>query len=805
MTDHAALRAENDLLKKQLEDATRRVAELTAQLSTVSLRPSSPLEPLTLEQLKILQALLEVSPDRFFVLDKTGHILYSDKRGLETLPQEANLVNNNWQTFEFPAENSEGFKSQFNTVLATGQPVTREYHRLTERGLQYFECTLAPFLGPEGALSAILSTVRNITERKLAELALIQSRNFYLSLFDEAPVMIWRAGLDGKADFFNKTWLAFTGRTLELEIAHGWAEGIHPYEVEVMAEAFNKAFENRQPYEYEYRRRRYDGEYRWLMSRGRPFNDLEGNFAGYIGSCYDITDLKKAEKALEAEKERLAVTLRSIGDAVIAADISGNIILLNQEAERLTGWSQSEATAKPVAEVFQILERTTHSPLENPLNQVLQVGQMVELPHTSILQPRHRQELLVAVQASPLREKDGQLIGAVLVFRDVTQKEKINAELFRSGKLESLGIMAGGIAHDFNNILTVIMGNLSLTKLYANPGGKIHTMLEEAERASAQAKDLTQQLLTFARGGAPVKKPILINGILKDAATFALHGTSLQLIFEIPSNLWPVDADDGQLSRAIQNLVINAVQASPSKERIIIKAENFRVLHDISPQLDAGNYIHVSIQDFGTGISPDFLPRIFDPYFTTKKQGSGLGLAVVYSVVKGHNGHVRVESELGAGTTVHLYLPALEQLLVEPPPVVEAPVTHSGKPRILVMDDEALIRRLAVRVLHHLGYEAETAQDGAEAIELYVAAKASGKPFDAVVMDLTVPGGMGGEEALRRLLALDEEVKAIVSSGYSHDPVMANYQYYGFKAVVTKPYGVEQLGSVLLQVLGLPG
>lgn len=368
-------------------------------------------------------------------------------------------------------------------------------------------------------------------------------------------------------------------------------------------------------------------------------------------------------------------------------------------------------------------------------------------------------------------------------------------------KLESLGLLAGGIAHDFNNLLTAIMGNISLAKIYMPAEGRAKDMLNEAEKASERARDLTLQLLTFAKGGAPIKETASINSIIKDSAGFALRGSNIAFDLVAPDGLWHVDVDAGQMSQVFHNLVINASHAMPNGGTISVHCENLDLQNACDvPILEPGRYVKISIKDQGIGISGEYLTRIFDPYFTTKQKGSGLGLAMVYSIVRKHDGHITVESELGTGSTFHIYLPASAKEAEQKASC--APVfSHEGTGRILIMDDEEIVRNIAGEVLKTFGYEVTFSGDGAEALSAYQQAVLQKRPFVLVIMDLTVPGGMGGMEMMQRLLELDPHARALVSSGYSNDPVMADYQKFGFKGVVSKPYNVLSLAEAVKKAL----
>lgn len=509
--------------------------------------------------------------------------------------------------------------------------------------------------------------------------------------------------------------------------------------------------------------------------------------------------LREREEKLSEEKERLAVTLRSIGDAVIVTDIGGKITLLNKVAERHTGWSMQEASGKHLTEVFNIINEKTRSRCDNPVDKVIETGLIVGLANHTALIRKDGTEIIIEDSAAPIRDKTSRTSGVVLVFRDVTEKHKMEEELLKVEKLESVGLLAGGIAHDFNNLLTSIIGNISLAKLYIDSGNKAQERLAEAETATLRATNLTQQLLTFSKGGAPVKKVTSIVDVVRESAGLTLAGTHISSEYTIAEGLWHVEVDPGQMSQVFNNLIINAVQAMPKGGTIRFAMDNMVLETNEVPPLPGGRYIKILVSDSGSGIPPEHLAHIFDPYFTTKKKGSGLGLASVFSIIKRHDGHIAVESVPGSGAHFAIYLPASLRTSALLSPHEEGVVQGRGK--ILIMDDEKMVRDISGEMLRSLGYEASFAEHGEKAIEMYKAALAAGEPFDAVIMDLTVPGGMGGGEAISGLRAIDPAVRAIVSSGYSNDPIMAAYREHGFKAVMIKPYNLKTFSTVLRKVL----
>lgn len=515
----------------------------------------------------------------------------------------------------------------------------------------------------------------------------------------------------------------------------------------------------------------------------------------------EIVERKRAQEALVSEKERLTVTLRSIGDAVITTGTDGRVVMMNRAAEDLTGWSQDQAVGQALTTVLRLSKSDSRESAEAIADRIVKGGGLLGPDDQYVLRSRDASGRIVGVRGAPILDQSNKMVGVVLVLRDVTAGKKMEEELAKAQKLESLGVLAGGIAHDFNNLLTAILGNVGLAKFQANPAGKAFKRLEEAERASVRAKDLTQQLLTFAKGGAPVKMTASIGDILKECALFAVRGSTTRCDISVTPDLWPVDIDQGQISQVIHNLVINACQAMPQGGVVRVAAENVVIGTDdeLAATLSRTKYVRISVADVGQGIARHHLPKIFDPFFTTKSKGTGLGLATCYSILRNHDGVITVDSRLGTGTTFHVYLPASSGKEAEKPMVGRKPVSGNG--RVLVMDDEAILRDFIEELLVMLGYDVQGTADGVEAIQAYQKARETGRPFDCVLMDLTIPGGMGGKETIRRLLEIDPTVKAIVSSGYCDDPVMANYRKHGFRGVVAKPYDAEGLSSVLHQVI----
>ena len=392
----------------------------------------------------------------------------------------------------------------------------------------------------------------------------------------------------------------------------------------------------------------------------------------------------------------------------------------------------------------------------------------------------------------------------VALVHDVTERKKIEKEILRARKLDSIGLFAGGIAHDFNNLLGIIQGYIDLaSRSMMNSPEKTKTYFQKATNATIQATDLTQQLLTFSKGGGPIKKAENILDIVHQSIDFSLHGSNITVNYICPDNLWTADVDSGQISQVIQNLAINARQAMPEGGKLEITCDNCIISPLDSPnKTPPGKYIKISIKDNGTGISEDSLDSIFDPYFTTKTEGDGLGLALSYSIIDKHKGNISADSILGDGATFTLLLPASdEQTSITE--ISSAPVgnTQTKNAHIMIMDDDSLLREISEEMLLNLGYDVTQSPDGGDALSQYKEAMNTKNNIDLVIMDLTIPSGIGGKEAIKLIQKIDPEVKVLVSSGYCNDPVMANYNDYGFLGAVKKPYSQDELSAAVSTIL----
>jgi len=507
-------------------------------------------------------------------------------------------------------------------------------------------------------------------------------------------------------------------------------------------------------------------------------------------------ELQTMNKKNEEERNLLQLTLSSIGDGVITYDVDNNIILMNNSAEEITGWLSEDAIGEKVTNIISINDKDTQNLIFNKLkNSEFKDFDTAGIPF--FIKDKFNNEKIIELTGAQIYKNKYQLSGMVLVLHDITEKFKLEKELLKMSKMESLGILAGGIAHDFNNLLTAIIGNIELLKSSDNNKEQLKDIYKNIEKAGNRAVNLTKQLMTFSKGGEPIKAVADIGETLKETSDFILSGTNIQSELNIDKNLWATEIDIGQISQVFNNLIINAIQAMPHGGKIKITAVN---LPEIPPEIPLlqGKYIKISISDNGPGIPKKNLKKIFDPYFTTKKSGTGLGLASSYSIIQRHSGFIKPTSEKNQGTTFTIYLKATDKKIVKQDSGTLKKKIHSG--RLLIMDDEQYILDVASKMFKLLGYEVDTSKNGEETLSKFKNALSIDNPYTLFIIDLTIRGGMGGKETIKKLLELDKEITAIVSSGYSDEKILSQYKEYGFKGILLKPYTLKNIEEVLKEI-----
>lgn len=742
-----------------------------------------------------LRTFITHAPTAIAMFDKDLHYLAYSDRWLEDYGLTGqNLVGRHHYDV-FPSIRDNVFWKDVHRRCLAGESAKKDEDTFigADGKQEWLRWDVRPWYLPTGGIGGILMLTESITGRRRAELELRASEERYRHLADmgfeaifihenDVIIEVNRAlvellGYADKDELIGKrgleTVVAPQSRALVIERLRGKSN----HAIEVWCKRKNGEL--------------FLGETqaRDIVYQGRPMR---------LVNIRDITARKKADEAIAAEKERLAVTLQSIGDGVIATDTRGQVAIMNTVAERLTGWRQSEALGRPLGEVFRIIHEISREPCENPVDKVLATGEIIELANHTMLLGRGGEEYVIADSGAPIRDAEGRIIGVVLVFRDTTEKQKLIEAAQRTQKLESLGILAGGIAHDFNNLLGGIFGYIDLVHAKTKDESQAY-QLAKALATIDRARGLTQQLLTFAKGGAPIRKVARLFPFVQETVHFVLSGSAVTAHFQAASDLKACNFDRNQIGQVIDNLVINAQQAMPLGGSLWVTAENVFLRYRQVEGLPAGEYAHIAIRDSGIGIPPEILPRIFDPFFTTKQKGSGLGLATCYSILKQHDGSIEVESEPGRGTTFHLYLPVSAEQPEPEVKVVPAEV-KAGKGIFVLMDDEEVIRETLGEMLGAQGFEVATFAEGRAALD-YLKSLPKLEAVAAIMLDLTVPGGMGGREAVVEIRKLSQTLPIFVSSGYAEDPVMAEPERYGVTGSLSKPFRRAELLALLAKHL----
>ncbi|MBC8413806.1 MAG: PAS domain S-box protein [Nitrospira sp.] len=642
-----------------------------------------------------------------------------------------------------------------------------------------------------GFLSIILihrKSEQQYEERKKAEKMLIESEGLLRTLIDTIPDLIWLKDTEGRYLSCNQRFEKFFGAAEEDIVGKIDYDFVGEAQADLFIMNDRRAIETATPVvNEEWITFADDGHRELLETIKTSMKDSSGRIIGVLGIGRDITARKKAEEQISM----LSRIAEQVYDSVITVDLDHRISYVNDAFQKLYGYVPEEVYGESpdmlnletgCSDFWNMLEKTGiwNGEIENRKKD----GSVFCCEQTVF----------------PILSDTGAVLSYAIIQRDITEQKKLTDELHKTQKLESVGVLAGGIAHDFNNLLAAILNNLFIIKSRTVSDKVIQERVDSAEKASIRARDLTQQLLTFSRGGAPVKELSNIGKLVRESVELSLMGANVRAELHIPEDLHNVDVDRGQMNQVFNNIIINAKQAMPDGGVIHIRCQNMNIGLQNVMALEPGLYIQIIIKDSGTGIAVKDIKKIFDPYFTTKEEGSGLGLASVYSIIKRHKGNITVESEIGKGTAFVLYIPATMKKISEDPDQLNLEIQGEGK--ILIMDDDEFVRESLGEMLKILHYTPIYAKNGSEAIAAYKELLSSNSPVKAIVMDLTIPGAMGGREAIQELLKIDADVRAIVSSGYSYDEVISNYSEYGFRAVLRKPFkGLDDLGKVLKSVI----
>jgi len=760
------------------------------------------------ESKKKYQQIFENLQDVYYEADIAGTILEvsSSVKYMSQYQREELIGKSIRDIYTDPNEREELLKN----LLTQGKVRDYEIHLNDKDGSQHF-CSINARLmkNEQGMPVTIIGSMRNISERKRAEEALRlqnieyeasqkqlkESEERFRALHDASfgGIGIHDHGLILDC---NKGLSDMTGYSSEELIGMDGLKLIAPGSLDQVLHNIERGYDQN----YEVEGVRKDGSIYPLAIRGKniPYKGREVRVIEFR----DITERKQAEAALLESERQLKNLLTNMPVALALSDEHQVITFRNKRFVELFGYTEDDVATIadwwPLAYPDEKTRKWAYKTWEYAVRKAIDHDTEIE---------SHEYPVTCKDGMTRIVEISGIMLGKemLMTFNDVTERKRLEEERQTIEKLRSIGTLAGGLAHDFNNILAGLYGNISLAKAKLSKDYPDHPgfrFIEAAEKSMNSAILLTNQLLTFAKGGAPVRESLSLGSLVDEVVQFNLSGSKVKPVITQAGDLWLAKADQGQIQQVFGNLTINAKQAMTDGGHLQITLENAEITKNMVPGLDEGRYIRVTVTDEGTGIAPEHLDRIFDPYFTTKQAGSGLGLATIYSIIKRHGGHISVASQLGIGTTFTFYLPASEAAeLPDKQSEIELSLQRQSA-KILVMDDEEVIRSTVAAMLEDLGFSVATAAEGKQAAEFYRQALEADEPFDLVILDLTIPGGIGGTEVAQKILQIDSNARMIVSSGYADDPIMAKCADFGFKGVVTKPYNLKKLSAVLTRVLG---
>ncbi len=743
-------------------------------------------------QEQYLQGILDNTNIPIFLKDKEYRYLLVNREFERILAAKSRdvLGRNDYEIFSRPV--ADLFRSQDEEVCQRRTLVKFIETLELADGTQTFITSKFPLFDDHDDIYAIGGVCTDITELLQVQRDLETSEKKLRTLIETAPLGIQISDRNGRIIMSNPAHHKIlgipAGRIVGMNI---WDFVQDDDEKKVLQKFYTSLFADQpEPKPYTVVNRTADGRAVHLQVDWSYMRDDKNEIYALCSFINDISERVAAEEAVKASEQKFRSVLESCPEGVHLFTLKTDNSLIfsgaNPAADTILNLDHSRLVGQKIEEAFPAIRDTE---IPDRFRETCRHGTSWRTEQLVYKRKKMvRTYAFTAFQTEPDR--------MAVFFQDITEKCRMEEEVLKIQKLESVGVLAGGIAHDFNNLLTAILGNISMARLFVRTDPlKVEERLEDAEKATIRSRDLTQQLLTFAKGGAPVKSAALIQDIINDSSSFMLSGSNVKCSLNIAEDVWPVDMDVGQISQVIQNLVKNADQAMPDGGTITINVDNILIDEGGSIPLPRGKYVHIQISDQGIGIPKKHLARIFDPYFSTKQDGNGLGLAASYSIIKNHDGLITCESGDEGGCTFHMYLPTAAQKPAVT--IIHRDRSRRSGEKILIMDDDNDVLQVAVKMLQLMGYKTDSAHDGREAITKYEKAISAGDPFDGVLLDLTIPGGMGGKETLQQLLVLDAEVKAIVSSGYANDPILADYSAHGFQGVVTKPYDMEQLGQAL--------
>ncbi len=743
-----------------------------------------------------LRAILNSSKESILLVDRSGNIVEINNASVKKigLAREA-IIGRNVSEFGPPEDHEVNWR-HFEKVINSG---TAQKFEGFNHG-RICEYSFYPAVSEDGSVSAVAAYITDVTEKREFEEKLRISEQNYRSIFESVDVPILISDYECALVFdANRSAYEYFGvNSPEFFNRPDFWRGMNPpfsYEDGLEKWASVKIGG---PQHFEWLTRNSKGEMRWVEVFVKIVEI--GGKKTFISMFYDIHERKtfiEALKASHAETRKSDEIYRTLAESadqmIFMIDGSGIIKYVNQFAAKSYGLAACEIIGRKHDDLFtpEIAQRHNAQ-----IKKVFETGKPIYSYDRMERMKNPDRIIWIDAMLVPVRDDEGNVLAVIGISRDITERKKLNEEIIRSSKLESLGTLAGGIAHDFNNVLMGIIGNLAMAKKRAPEDEKLYINLQRAEKIAYKAKNLTEQLITFSRGGAPVKKTMSLSELIRETALFATTGSNVECVFSLAEDLWPVEVDEGQITQVFTNIVINSQQAMPDGGNIVIRGENILAELERSAMAPAGKYVSISFSDSGCGISLEDMPRIFDPFFSKKETGKGLGLATAYSIIKRHSGTIKVESD-NRGTTVTVWLPAADGSLTQEKNPIKTSRSEFFGCRVLVMDDDEAVLFPICDMLADLGCIVRSAINGEQAYEEFEHCLSHGSPFDVVILDLVVKGGMGGLETFKKIREINKDASVVVSSGYSNDPVIANYKDYGFCGALIKPYRQEQVYEIL--------
>ncbi len=750
-------------------------------------------------QSDLLSSTIESLPHSFAVIDaKDFSIVAANNAGRKMGLDKGAKCYQALYNLDKPCNNIKT-KCLVDTIKRTGKPFAYQYtHRGKASDQSKYKIYGYPVFDPDGNVTHVISYSFDVTSQVRAEEDIYESEERFRNLMDYLPgVSIQGYSIDGTVRFWNKASREVYGYAAEEAIGSNLADLIIPESILPM---FKKALEIG-------KKATKSGE---LLPSGEVVLKHKDGSDVKVYSIHTVVCLEGKENLMfcidvdlserKRSEERLRTLFENAPVGLYRTTPAGEILMANPALIEMLGFDSLEDLKK-----INIASDgyTEQSGRQEFLDLIEQQGEVDSFRSNWL--KKNGDVLEIEETSKAVRGPGGRTRYYEGIVRGITIKSQLETELIKASKLESLGLLAGGIANDFNNLLGALVINLWSVKRCRDNPEEVKNLIEDSEKIAQRASYLTGQLLTFSKGGAPVKKLTSITAIVKDTVSLSLGGSKIKCEMKIHENLWPVEADEGQLGQVFSNLLINAVQAMPKGGIVRVEIENLSIGSGLAFSVSPGDYVRVSVRDAGEGIPEEFLTMIFDPYFTTKPSGSGLGLTSAYSIVKKHGGNISVENNEEAGATFQVLLPAIRKEIIKSKQKNDAEQkveTKGRKLNILIMDDEKVYRNSLKHILANMGHFVCLACDGGQAIELYDKAAGEGRKFDIVIMDLTIPGGMGGKQVIAELKERYPQIRAIVSSGYYDDPVMADYKKHGFRGVLAKPFDIEELVREINRVVG---